>query len=304
MMMLLIETSAELCSVALAEDGKVLSLRVSDTPHSHASLTAVFVDEVLRENSVTVRDCSAVAVSSGPGSYTGLRVGSSTAKGLCYGAGIPLIAVPTLEILAHKALASLQQEHNSNGECGSWTVLRPGALDSVRKTPDSDASVLPSFSAVVPLIDARRNEVYTAVFNTNGSQRTQTRSLVLTPESFSDLLSVGPVVFVGDGAEKCRRILSGEAGIGVSDDSVSGSASSVAAGSVVPVTDLESSAAFPSAAQDFLSLSRFIACSPLASDMAALALERFKQGQFENIAYFEPFYLKDFVATTPKHKLW
>lgn len=255
MMMLLIETSAELCSVALAEDGKVLSLRVSDTPHSHASLTAVFVDEVLRENSVTVRDCSAVAVSSGPGSYTGLRVGSSTAKGLCYGAGIPLIAVPTLEILAHKALASLQEEYNSN------------------------ASALPSFSAVVPLIDARRNEVYTAVFNPDGSQRTQTQALVLTPESFSDLLSVWPVVFVGDGAEKCRRILLGEAG---------GASSADQAG--VPSTALAQS--------------RFLAYNPLASDMAALALERFKQGQFENIAYFEPFYLKDFVATTPKHKLW
>ncbi len=260
----LLETSAAMCSVALSEDGRVVSHRESSQVHAHASLTAVFVAEILNEKGLEVSDCQAVAVSSGPGSYTGLRVGSSTAKGLCFGAGIPLIAIPTVEILAAKAI-------------------------SQKLLPDGCTSI-------VPLIDARRNEVYTAVFGPDGSQRTNTQALVLTPDSFAELLSVGPVLFVGDGAEKCRRILSGKgAGTASEDSPLAASAFPKAVGAGTASEAVASTA---------LEQSGFFACSPLASDMAALAQKRFAAGQFEDSAYFEPFYLKDFIATAPKHKLW
>ena len=134
--LILIETSTELCSTAMASDGKIVSYRESDTPRSHASMTAVFADEMLKETGLNVRDCSAVCVSMGPGSYTGLRVGVSTAKGLCFGAGIPLIAVGTLDTLVWQAIG---------------TVLPEGCR------------------YIVPMIDARRMEVYTAIFSPDGN---------------------------------------------------------------------------------------------------------------------------------------
>ena len=139
---LFIETSTALCSTALSEDGKIISTR-ENQDRKHASLTAPFIQEMLDEKNLTVKDCDAVCVSMGPGSYTGLRVGASTAKGLCFGAGLPLMAVGSLDTLV-------------------WQAIRENLLHEGCKY-------------IVPMIDARRMEVYTAVFTPDGKQVTETK---------------------------------------------------------------------------------------------------------------------------------
>ena len=226
---ILIETSASLCSVALAEDGKVLAYRESAGGREHAALTAPFVQEVLDECGLKVSDCAAVCVSAGPGSYTGLRVGSSTAKGLCFGAGIPLISVSTPDIVVAKAIS--------------------GGL-----VPDG-------CTAIVPMIDARRMEVYSAVYSPMGERLTEIAPVVVEgPESFGPLPG-GKILFTGDGALKCREVLNSP--------------------------DYVFSEVFADAAS-----------------MAPLAFKKLEACEFENTAYFEPFYLKDFVATVSRKKLW
>lgn len=251
---ILIETSAALCSAALAEDGKSVAYKESTEPRMHASQTAPFVQDVLKQRNLKVSDCSAVALSSGPGSYTGLRVGSSTAKGLCFGAGIPLISICTLDILAAKAQALM--EGSLQGACAG------------RK-----------FSAIVPLVDARRNEVYTAVYSPDGKILDKVAPLILDKESYSGLRAQGPVLFIGDAADKCRRIL-----FGAEAESAGNSLSEVR------YSESEGHV--------------FVQCSPTASDMASLAQAKLEAEEFEDIAYFEPFYLKEFVATTPKNKVF
>ena len=172
---ILIETSTALCSVALMENGSVKAYRESSRPKSHASLTAVFVDEVLKECGCGLKDCDAVCVSMGPGSYTGLRVGVSTAKGLCFGAKLPLLAVGTLDTLAAQAIAE-------------------GLLPEGCKY-------------IVPMVDARRMEVYCAVFDTEGHQLTGTEAHSVTEDSFKEWLEKGEVLFIGDGAGKCTETL-------------------------------------------------------------------------------------------------
>ena len=222
--LILIETSTALCSVALAEDGAITAYRESSAPKAHASLTAVFIQEVLDERGIRLDDCDAVCVSMGPGSYTGLRVGVSTAKGLCFGAGKPLIAVGTLDTL----VAQAEKDEN------------------------------PEF--IVPMIDARRMEVYTAVFKDN-VQTTDTAPMIIDENSFSDLLEQGTVLFIGDGAGKCSDVIR-----------------------------------HPNA--------RFCQCNPKASAMLRPAMKAYKEKRFEDVAYFEPFYLKEFVATVSKKKLF
>ena len=222
--LILIETSTALCSVALAEDGAITAYRESSAPKAHASLTAVFIQEVLDERGIRLDDCDAVCVSMGPGSYTGLRVGVSTAKGLCFGAGKPLIAVGTLDTL----VAQAEKDEN------------------------------PEF--IVPMIDARRMEVYTAVFKDN-VQTTDTAPMIIDENSFSDLLEQGTVLFIGDGAGKCSDVIR-----------------------------------HPNA--------RFCQCNPKASAMLKPAMKAYKEKRFEDVAYFEPFYLKEFVATVSKKKLF
>jgi universal bacterial protein YeaZ len=226
---ILIETSTSLCSAALAEDGRIVSEKISGEPRAHASMTAPFVKELLDSNGFKVSDCSAVAVSKGPGSYTGLRVGVSTAKGLCFGAGIPLISVGTLDTLV-------------------WQALDNGLLPE-------------GCHRIVPMIDARRMEVYTAVFSTNGTQLTPTVAQIVDESTFRELLKEGPVLFIGDGALKCKDI--------IADDK-----------------------AF------------FEDCSPKAASMLHPAQKALDEGIFEDVAYFEPFYLKEFVTTTSKKKLF
>ncbi|MBQ0077281.1 MAG: tRNA (adenosine(37)-N6)-threonylcarbamoyltransferase complex dimerization subunit type 1 TsaB [Bacteroidales bacterium] len=235
---LLIETSTSLCSVALAEgscaaDASVVAYRQSDTPRAHASMTAVFIKEVLDSRSLKATDLDAVALSSGPGSYTGLRVGSSTAKGICFGAGVPLIAVPTLDILVEQAIVD-------------------GVLPEGCRT-------------IIPMIDARRMEVYCAQFCTDAdgrfTRKGEVAPLVVESGCFADTLAAGPVLFIGDGAAKCSDVI-----------------------------------AAPGAS--------FIQCCPRADAMARKAFEALDTKHFEDTAYFEPFYLKEFVATVSKKSLF
>lgn len=223
--LLLIETSTSLCSTALAEDGHIVCSRRSTEPRAHASLTAVFVKEMLEESGWTVRELDAVAVSAGPGSYTGLRVGSSTAKGLCFGGQVPLIAVSTLDILARQAI---------------------------------EAGLPEGCKAILPMVDARRMEVYTAVYSPEGARLTDISPVILDENSFADLFASGPVAVIGDAAEKFAPLRA------------------TAAGSV------------------------FMQCCPEASAMLVPAMRKYEKKEFEDTAYFEPFYLKQFIATTPK----
>jgi tRNA threonylcarbamoyladenosine biosynthesis protein TsaB len=223
---ILLETSTSLCSTALLEDGVITAERVSSEPRAHAAMTAPFVKEMLDERGLRVQDCSAVCLSMGPGSYTGLRVGSSTAKGLCFGGGIPLLAVSTLDVLVAQALGEGLPE---------------------------------GCNFIVPMIDARRMEVYTAVYTADGQRLTE-----IEPRIVEGLGSIGlpgdctsGILFIGDGVAKCEAILGGDG-------------------------------------------RQFRQECPRASAMKAPALKEFNAGAFRDTAYFEPFYLKDFVATVGK----
>ena len=221
----LIETSTALCSAALAENGAIVSYRESSAPKAHASLTAVFIKEMLEERGLTLQDCDAFCVSMGPGSYTGLRVGVSTAKGLCFGSGKPLLAVGTLDTL-------------------------------VAQSKD-----IPDLKYVIPMIDARRMEVYAAVFTPDGEQLTETAPAIIDENSFAEYLAQGQCLFIGDGAGKCADVIK-----------------------------------HPNA--------HFVQCHPQASAMLVPATKAYKEKRFEDVAYFEPFYLKEFVATVSKKKLF
>ena len=227
--LLLIETSTALCSVALAVDGKVAATRESDQPRAHAAMTAPFIKGLLDDAGMLASDLDAVCVSAGPGSYTGLRVGVSTAKGICFAAGVPLLAVGTLDVLVQQA--------RDNG-------LVPEGCHYV-----------------IPLLDARRMEVYTAVFSPDGQRLTEVEPRVIDADSFSAERAGGPVLFIGDGAAKCSEVLAG------------------------PQT-------------------RFVQTFPHASAMLGPAMREFEAGNFKDTAYFEPFYLKDFIATVSRRKLF
>ena len=252
--LILIETSTALCSAALAEDGVITSYRESSAPKAHASLTAVFIQEMLAEKGLTMSDCDAVCVSMGPGSYTGLRVGVSTAKGLCFGSGKPLIAVGTLDTLVAQAATSIPSE-----------VETPVIPSEVEES---------EFQYIVPMIDARRMEVYSAVFEIAGQagndgdaagndvrQITETAPVIVDETSFADILEKGKVLFIGDGAGKCADVIK-----------------------------------HPNAS--------FVQCWPNAAAMLKPATQAYKEKRFEDVAYFEPFYLKEFVATVSKKKMW
>jgi tRNA threonylcarbamoyladenosine biosynthesis protein TsaB len=226
---LLIETSTALCSTALAENGAIISYRESSAPKAHASLTAVFIDEMLKEKGISIADCDAVCVSMGPGSYTGLRVGVSTAKGLCFGSGKPLMAVGTLDTLVAQAVA--------------------------------EGLVPEGCKYIIPMIDARRMEVYSAVFTPDCQQITETQPIIVDENSFASQLEEGPVLFIGDGAGKCADVIK-----------------------------------HPNAG--------FVQCWPKADAMLMPAMEEYKEKRFKDVAYFEPFYLKEFVATVSKKKMW
>ena len=222
-----IETSTTVCSVALSADGKVVFERTHFEGPSHASLLGVYIEETIAFLKETPYQPEAIALSSGPGSYTGLRIGTSMAKGLCMGWGIPLIAVPTLQLMAWQA------------------IQRYGKKDCL----------------YCAMLDARRMEVYCAFYNAELSTVRETSADIVTPEIYQSFFDRNAVYFFGNGASKCRAVIISEQAVFLDN------------------------------------------IHPLASDMVALAEKAFMAKAFEDTAYFEPFYLKEFMATTPKKQL-
>ncbi len=231
-LILCIETGTDICSVGVARDGELVSLRESDEGRDHAKKVGVFVDELLRETGISPDELDAVAVGMGPGSYTGLRIGVSFAKGLCYGLGIPLVAVGSLD-----AMAAVAIEDND-----------AGILD-VENWEDA---------VLCPMVDARRMEVYTRLFDAKGNALSDVTAEVVTEQTFADVRRERQLVMFGNGAAKCREVL-------------------------------------PDAT--------YINITPSARGLARLAEQRLSAGQTEDIAYFEPFYLKDFIVIPSKKKL-
>ena len=216
-----IETSTTNCSVALSKNGKVKGLKEDNSlEYSHAERLHVYIDEVLKTAQVSKNQLDAIAISKGPGSYTGLRIGVSAAKGLCFALNIPLISVPTLEALAH-------QIENPKG-------------------------------TIVAMLDARRMEVYSAIYDVKHNLVRSTEAEVLNPESYQDLLERFSVYFIGNGVQKTKAIITHKNAQFVDNK------------------------------------------LPSAKQMCALSFERFKTKDFEDVAYFEPFYLKDFIAIPSK----
>ncbi len=228
-----IDTSTKVCSVALAKEGDILFFRENETSAQHASLLGVYVEEAMefaREHNLKP---DAVSVGSGPGSYTGLRIGISEAKGLCYGLDIPLIAISTLRILLDSAIC---------------------------KRPDIFGAE-PVADFYCPMIDARRMEVYTTIYDNRLQLLQDTSAKIIDENSFSEYLSKGKVCFFGDGAEKCKSVIQSPNALFL-DDIV-----------------------------------------PLAKCMGTSSEKAYTEKHFEDIAYFEPFYLKEFVAIIAKNKV-
>lgn len=223
-----IETSTQVCSASIASNGKVIAIRESFEDRSHASLLTVFIDELLQELKMDAAALDAVSVSEGPGSYTGLRIGVSVAKGICYAKKIPLIAVNTLQAMA---------------------------LMAANVVSETDLQYC-------SLIDARRMEVYSAIFNDKSDQIRETLAEIIDENSFKATLEKGKVAFYGNGASKCKDIIKNANALFIDD------------------------------------------IYPSAKYMAPLAQKAFDNNEFRDVAYFEPFYLKDFVATTPKKKVF
>ncbi len=228
---LLIETATDSCSAAISEGQNIIASRIITEPRKQASMLAVIIEECLKEAGMELKDCAAVAVSSGPGSYTGLRVGVSTAKGLCFGSGTPLIGLDTMEIIAQGAI---------------------------------NAGVCPEGALIVPMIDARRMEVYTARFTADCEKLSETEAMILDENSFAEEFAKYPaVVFVGDGSAKFRELIA--------------------------------SREIPNAI--------FADTRLCARSMAQPAMRAWDKKRFEDVAYFEPFYLKEFVAASPSKKI-
>lgn len=233
-LILSIETGTDICSVALSNDGELMALRESSEGRDHAKKVAIFVDELLKETGVQPADLDAIAVGKGPGSYTGLRIGVSFAKGMCYALNIPLISVGSLDALVQVA----RDDYDA------------GIVD----VEDEDWNR----ATLCPMVDARRMEVYTQLFNTNGASQSDVTAEIVTSETFADVRTNGKLVIFGNGAEKCCEVL-----------------------------------------PDAL----YISITPSARGIVALAEQAFNNNQFEDIAYFEPFYLKDFLVIPSKKKL-
>ena len=234
-LILCIETGTDICSAGIARDGELLSLRESAEGRDHARKIAMFVDELLRETGVAPEDLDAVAVGKGPGSYTGLRIGVSFAKGLCYGLQIPLVAVGSLDALTEVA--------REDYEAGIIAVDR---WESAR---------------LCPMVDARRMEVYAQVFDTQGKPLTDVSAEVVDETTFSRWRNDAerPFVIFGNGSAKCAGVLADAVCIDV---------------------------------------------APSARGLARPAQRLLDEGRTEDVAYFEPFYLKDFVVTTSRKKLF
>lgn len=218
-----IETSTTNCSVSLSKQGETFALLEDNSKeYSHAERLHVYMERILAENNLTATQLDAIAVSKGPGSYTGLRIGVSAAKGLCFALNKPLIAVSTLEALAYQV-----------------------KIDK---------------GIIIPMLDARRMEVYSAVFDQNYNEIRKVEAQILEADSFADYLEKGPVYFVGNGVEKTKSIIQNPNAHFIDDK------------------------------------------LPSANEMGLIAYHKYKNNDFEDVAYFEPYYLKDFIALKPKKK--
>jgi len=222
-----IETSTKVCGVSLTKNGELIDHKESNEGNSHAANLAPFIDEIIKRNNINYSNLNAIAISKGPGSYTGLRIGTSTAKGLCYSLNIPLIAINTLESMA---------AHAKN--------LYSNSFDGIFR----------------PMIDARRMEVYSQAYSSNLEILNDVKAIVVDEESFKKELENSQVLFFGDGAEKCMDIINHKNAI------------------------------------------YFDQAQASALGMVNLSFEAFKNQKFENVAYFEPFYLKEFIAAISKVK--
>jgi tRNA threonylcarbamoyladenosine biosynthesis protein TsaB len=217
-----IETATKNCSVSIAKNGETIICReIAEEGYSHAEKLHVFIEEAITEAGITVQDLVAIAVSQGPGSYTGLRIGVSAAKGLCFALNIPLIAIDTLQTLASQAKVS-------DGK-------------------------------IIPMLDARRMEVYSEIFNANLEVVREIKAEVITEDSFEDFTE--KIYFVGDCADKCKAVLTKENFIFLEDIKY-----------------------------------------PSASAMSKISFNKYEKSDTVDVAYFEPYYLKDFMMAPPSKK--
>ncbi len=221
-----IDTSTSVCSVALSRDNEVIAVKENNEGLNHSVLLGVYIDEILKENQLDVHQLDAIAVSMGPGSYTGLRIGVSMAKGLCFGGDKPLIAVPTLQALALSVSSEIGED--------AWYC---------------------------PMLDARRMEVYTALFDVHNQTMVDTKAEIIDEHSFADILSERKVYFFGNGSDKVSSLITSPHA------------------HFLPKVETS------------------------ATHLVPLAEACFKEQRFVDTAYFEPFYLKDFMATIPKKKV-
>jgi tRNA threonylcarbamoyladenosine biosynthesis protein TsaB len=232
-MIICLETATNLCSVALCDNNGVISLRESSEGKSHASLLTVFIEEVLRENGIGARNLDAVAVSKGPGSYTGLRIGVSVAKGIAYAASLPLIGIDTTLSMF-------------------W-----GIAGNLQSTQEIDKSTL-----YCPMLDARRMEVYFAIYDADGNTIKDISAEIIHEDSFSNFPASQKIIFFGDGSAKCKELIKRK--------------------NIYFAEDFRISASY----------------------MHIPVIKAFKSLKYEDIAYFEPFYLKDFITSTPRKNLF
>jgi tRNA threonylcarbamoyladenosine biosynthesis protein TsaB len=214
--------------VALCDSAGVISLRESNESKSHASQLTVFIEEILADQGIKARDLSAVAVSKGPGSYTGLRIGVSVAKGIAYGASIPLIGIETTYSMF-------------------WGIMKSPYFNS-----GSDRDTL-----FCPMLDARRMEVYYAIYDSEGKKIKDIAAEIISKDTFVDFPESRKLVFFGDGALKCKEVINRSNALFATDFSIS------------------------------------------ASHMLKPVIQSYKDHLFEDVAYFEPLYLKDFIVSKP-----
>ncbi|GAA4797928.1 tRNA (adenosine(37)-N6)-threonylcarbamoyltransferase complex dimerization subunit type 1 TsaB [Olivibacter ginsenosidimutans] len=224
-----IETATPVCSVALSTNGNLVAYKDHHEANIHASKLTVFIQEVLDEANCAIEHLHAVAVSKGPGSYTGLRIGVSAAKGFCYALDIPLIAIPTLDALLEGFLMAHSTEYTAD-------------------------------TLFCPMIDARRMEVYTTVYTYTKERLNPVAAHIIDALSFDDLSKKNPLVLFGEGADKFATLFEHH-----------------------PIVQVFTG---------FLNSARY---------QVSIAYTRYQQQLFEDVAYFEPFYLKDFIPTTPKN---
>lgn len=232
-MVICIETATNLCSVALISRGGVISLKENNDLKSHASMLTVFIDEALKDNGIKARDLEAIAVGKGPGSYTGLRIGVSVAKGIAYAASIPLVGVGTTLSMF-------------------WGMA--GRIEEI--TGDRENTLF------CPMIDARRMEVYNAVYDSQGNTEKEISADIIREDSFADIPESKKIIFFGDGAAKCKEVIRRKNVYFHHDFRIS------------------------------------------ASHMLKPVYQAIDNRHFEDVAYFEPFYLKDFITSIPRKNIF